>query len=176
MKVKGFVLYKIYYDDDVVYLGRTKQPLKDRIRGHVFSKPMHRKININQVSKIEYAEFKTEADMNLYEVYYINKLKPPLNVDDKTRDELTVIIPDVKFNLFECTLWDKWKSDINGRVGEWECKIERRQRIPEERTLLRNQLSMQKITREEYDERFEALIQEGKELEEYFYPRRRKSI
>ena len=53
---------------------------------------------ISNVSKIEYAEFLSEADMNLYEIYYINLLKPPLNCDDKAKDELTVSLPDVDWN------------------------------------------------------------------------------
>lgn len=44
-------LYKIYYDDVLVYLGRTKQPLQTRLRGHFFKKPMHRVIDIQQVSR-----------------------------------------------------------------------------------------------------------------------------
>ena len=79
-------LYKIYYengtDNVLVYLGRTNQKLKNRLRCHFFKKPIVRVLDLKQVSKIEYAEFYTEADMFLYEIYYINKFKPPLNVDD----------------------------------------------------------------------------------------------
>lgn len=108
----GFTLYKIYYEEALVYLGRTKQPLQDRIRGHVFKKPMHREINISLVSKIEYAEFKTAADMNVYEIYYINELKPPLNRDDKAQDDLTIELPEVEWKLFSTHLWNKWIAKI----------------------------------------------------------------
>ena len=83
MRVQGFLIYRIWYGDCLVYVGRTKQPLQSRIRGHLFNKPMHRTVNIEQVTKIEYAELGSEADMNLYEIYYILRLHPPLNVDDK---------------------------------------------------------------------------------------------
>lgn len=118
MKIQGHILYKIYYGDNLAYLGRTNQPLQNRIRGHLFKKPMHRTIDINQVSKIEYAIFLTEADMNLYEIYLINKLKPILNVDDKVRDELTITLPDVEFKRYDCHLWDKWKEEINIKTDE----------------------------------------------------------
>lgn len=108
----GFILYKIYYKDILVYLGRTKQNLQDRIRGHFFAKPMHKKIDILIVTKVEYAEFETEADMFLYEIYYINKFKPPFNIDDKARDNLTVSLPDIEFNEFDCRLMDKWRNEI----------------------------------------------------------------
>ena len=37
---------------------------------------------------VEYALCETEADMFVYEVYYINRFKPALNKDDKAKDEL----------------------------------------------------------------------------------------
>lgn len=112
-KIQCFVLYRIYYGNTLIYLGRTKQPLQNRIRGHLFKKAMHRSINIDLVTKIEYAVFETEADMNLYEIYFINLWKPPLNIDDKCNDDLTVSLPDVEWKLFETHLWDKWKEEIH---------------------------------------------------------------
>jgi excinuclease UvrABC nuclease subunit len=116
--MKGYILYKIYYGDLLVYLGRTKQDLQQRIRGHFLAKPMHKKIDIFNTSKIEYAEFKTEADMYLYEVYYINKFHPPLNVDDRAKDNLTVELPEVEWNEFKCKLMDKWKSLLSKEDNE----------------------------------------------------------
>lgn len=112
MTKQDFTLYRIYYGETLIYLGRTKQPLQNRIRGHLFKRAMHRSINIDLVTKIEYATFKTEADMNLYEIYFINLWKPPLNIDDKCNDDLTVSLPDVEWKLFETPLWNKWKSEI----------------------------------------------------------------
>ena len=133
--MKKYILYKFFYGNDVVYFGRTAQPLQNRIRGHVFGKPMHRIIDINQVTKIEYTELPTEADMFLYEIYYINKLKPCLNLDDRAYDDLTVALPELKFSLFETKLWDKWKKEINLRHGRELAKrrleIERRIEIAE---------------------------------------------
>ena len=89
---KKHTLYRIYYGDNIVYVGRTNQPLSTRIRGHLLAKPMHRKLSIDLITRIEYAEFESEADMNLYEIYYILLLHPTLNVDDKTRDFPTVFL------------------------------------------------------------------------------------
>ena len=105
-------VYRIYYGDYIVYVGRTNQPLRNRIRGHLFAKPMHRVIDINSVTKVDFHEFQTEADMNLYEIYYILKLHPPLNVDDNTRDNLTVEMPKVEFKEAEFPLWEKWKKQL----------------------------------------------------------------
>lgn len=109
---KKYILYRIYYNSTIAYLGRTNQQLQDRIRGHIFAKPMHKKININLITKIEYAEFKSKADRNVYEIYFINKWKPPLNVDDKEQDELTIQLPDVEWKPFKTLLWDKWKEKL----------------------------------------------------------------
>lgn len=109
---KGFILYRIYYGDHIVYVGRTKQPLQTRIHGHMFAAPMHRSIDIHNVSKIEYAMLPTEADMNLYEIYLINLWKPELNVDDKARYQLTVRLDDLEWFEFIPANWDKWLQQL----------------------------------------------------------------
>ncbi|WP_394910524.1 hypothetical protein [uncultured Robinsoniella sp.] len=112
---QGFILYRIWYKDCLVYLGRTKQPLQARIRGHKFAKPMHRSIDIQNVTKIEYSKFETEADMNLFEIYYINLWKPPLNVDDKARDNLTISLPNSEWCEFTPSNWDEWRKQLDSK-------------------------------------------------------------
>ena len=96
----NFYLYRFYYKNLIVYIGRTKQKLQNRIRGHLFTKPMHRAIDVSQVSKIEYCVLPTQADMFLYEIYFINKYKPILNVDDKANDNLTVTLEEPEWFEF----------------------------------------------------------------------------
>lgn len=119
MKEKKFVLYKIFYSgaasDFVAYLGRTKQPINARLRGHFYKLPMHKLIDIFSVSRIELAECESEADMFLYEIYYINKFKPVLNRDDKAGDDLTITLPELEFRPYECKLLEKWKNDLRPR-------------------------------------------------------------
>ncbi len=107
-----FTLYKIYYGDALAYLGRTRQPLKRRLRGHFFKKRLHKAVDIFRVTRIECAEFATCADMYLYEIYYINRLHPLLNRDDAAEDELTVSLPEVEFREFDCDLMEKWKAEV----------------------------------------------------------------
>ena len=116
-----YLLYKIFYDSPngelIAYLGRTKQPINARLRGHFKQLPMHKKIDILQVSRIEVAECKTEADMFLYEIYYINKFKPVLNRDDKSKEELTLILPELEFRtLHNENLMEKWRKDIRAEI------------------------------------------------------------
>ena len=156
-KVQGYILYRIFYGTDIVYIGRTKQPLQDRIRGHLFAKPMHRTIAIEQVSKIEYAEFQTEADMNLYEIYFILKLHPPLNVDDKTKDYPTVDLPPVEWKVFTTPLWDKWMQQIADKSSEHEKLLRRYRVIPEEIRIVRSARRTGEIDEDTFDERMVAL-------------------
>ena len=159
-----YTLYKIYYGEELVYVGRTKQPLQDRIRGHVFKQRMMRAIDINKVSKIEYTTCNTEADMFFYEIYYINLFHPKLNRDDKAKDELTVRLPEKEFLVFTTPLWDKWKSEINKRDFEDIIYQEKLKQHTEERRLKRRELLTQ-YTNQELDE--DTYWDKLKELEEW---------
>lgn len=112
-----YLLYKVFYKSPegefVAYLGRTKQRINARLRGHFKQLPMHKLIDIFQVSHIETAECKTEADMFLYEIYYINKFKPALNKDDKSKEELTIELPELDFKtLHNEEIMEKWKREM----------------------------------------------------------------
>lgn len=153
----GFTIYKIYYGEELVYVGRTMQPLQNRIRGHLFKKPMYRAIDINLVSKIEYALCKSEADMFLYEVYYINMEKPPLNVDDKAYDGLTVRLPELEWQTFVAKLWEKWKIELSQIEAEEKAEQERQLRRSRAIRELRQKYREGKISEEEYDDGLIAL-------------------
>lgn len=139
----SYTLYKIYYDTELIYLGRTTMKLQDRLRGHFFKKPMMREIDINQVTKIEYAEFETEADMFVYEIFLINKLRPPLNKDDKANDDLTIELPEVEFKPYFCVLLKKWKHQIYLKDIEDKNKREEKNRLAE---IFREQKKIKRAT------------------------------
>ncbi len=50
--------------------------------------------------------------MYIYELYYINKYKPPLNEDSKADDEVTIELPDLEWYEFSYHMLDQWKCDI----------------------------------------------------------------
>ena len=129
-----FTLYKIYYGDDLVYLGRTRQPVNTRLRGHFFKKKFHKVLDIFSVTKIETAETESCADMYLYEIYYINKLHPSLNLNDAAADCLTVSLPELTFTEYHCHLFDKWKGEYLLKQAEYEEKKRlRREKMAEKR-------------------------------------------
>lgn len=164
-KIQGFILYRIFYGSELVYIGRTKQPLQDRLRGHFFQKPMHRTISIGMVSSIQYAEFTTEADMNLYEIYFILTQHPPLNVDDKTRDYPTVTLPDVVWKDWSAPIFEKWKAEVAEREAGAEKRRLRHRQVIEEIRVVRGLFRAGEITEDEKYDRLEALRAEQEDLE-----------
>lgn len=161
---KHHYLYRIYYGDTLVYVGRTNQHLSDRIRGHVFKKPMQRLLQIDQISKIEYAELPTEADMFLYEIYYINLLHPPLNRDDRAHDKLTVSLPDLDFTEYLPPRWDQWKQKIAQMDEDIVLQAKRRaemfEEIQQKKIELRRQIKAGEISRDKFEEQLWLLSNE----------------
>lgn len=164
-------LYRIYYGDIIVYVGRTNQPLSTRIRGHLFKRPMYRTLNINQISKIEYVEFKSEADMNLYEIYYINLLKPALNCDDKVKDELTVKLPEVEWSEAHFKLWDKWKQEIKQQDSNFQDLRQRLMDIEEEKRILRSSRKLEQISEDEFYNKMDLYLEEQADINQKLYPK-----
>lgn len=169
MKEQKYIVYRIYYGDCLAYVGRTKQPLQNRIRGHLFHKPMHRTIDIERVTKIEYAEFNSEADMNLYEIYFILKLHPPLNVDDKARDDLSVSLPEVEWREFATHLWKGWRQEIRRQDSEIDRLRKRFCEIPQEMAILRGLRRTGEVTEFEFGEKLDALVKESDAVRKALY-------
>jgi len=133
------IVYRIWYPRKVTagdeypyyiaYIGRTRQNLTARLRGHVFGKPMHKPVEIDTCTKIDYTQHETVADMYVHEVILINHFKPPLKAEDKADDEITVI-PWAPYEWRNGTLiyqwqegevgfhWKEWKNDK--LVAKWQ--------------------------------------------------------
>lgn len=162
--MKKHIVYRVFYGDQIVYVGRTNQPLTSRIRGHLLAKPMHRKFAIDLISKIDYAEFETEADMNLYEIFYILIYHPPLNVDDKTRDFPTVHLPDVVFHEANFPRWDAWREEIHSQDSQRKLRSQRIREIEQSIHILRSSRRMSEIDEDEYYAKKEILEAELESL------------
>lgn len=104
MKQQTFLIYRIYNANGIFYVGRTSQPLKTRMRQHMAyanngCEIPH--IDPKDVKRIEFAICASEADMYLYEIYYINKFHPQMNIDTKASDFLTVQLPELKWHGYQ---------------------------------------------------------------------------
>lgn len=162
--MKNYIVYKIYYGNTVAYVGKTDRTIQERTREHLFEKPLNRIFDINFVTKVEYHNFDSEADMNLYEIYYINLLKPALNCDDKVKDELTVKLPEVEWKEAYFKLWNKWKKEISEKDNEIENCYQRIKDIEEEKTILRGLKRIGQISENEFWNKMDLYNQEQDEI------------
>ncbi len=97
--------------ENVIYVGKSKQDLQQRFKGH-----QHLPENCySMVEKIEYIECPTEADMSIKEIYYINKYRNnpiSFNLQDVT-DLPTTISFDDKWEMYSYALPPHFCNSIN---------------------------------------------------------------
>ena len=83
-------VYVMYDKNDVaLYVGKTKD-IKRRVYQHFNTDVESWK---SDVSKIKYLNCITEVDMNIYEIYLINKLSPKYNKSLVFSDDTNLILP-----------------------------------------------------------------------------------
>lgn len=153
---KQFCLYRIYSDHCLLYIGHTTHPLKEALHEHFFKEPGSRGICLECVTRIEYACFATEADLNIMSAYYINQLKPALNQKDKAMDRVTFRLPDAVFQAYTDSCIDDWREQI-GKLNvhdEERCKL-RLQLEKEHQSKLCEIFSAPLLTREDKERLYE---------------------
>lgn len=69
----GYFIYKYVKDSEIIYIGKTKRPLNERINEH--------KKDLPDGCRIYYFECSSESDMNIVELFLIDKYKPVCNKD-----------------------------------------------------------------------------------------------
>jgi hypothetical protein len=89
-----YFVYKLYSNDDLIYVGKTNDT-HIRISNHLSQQPWSEKI-----SHIEFAKCNSKIDMDIYELYYINKLKPKYNKASVSKDSPTFNIDALNFKRF----------------------------------------------------------------------------
>lgn len=132
-------------EDEIIYVGRTSQGVKKRMKEHFNSHGHLDPVCYKNVHKINYCTFQTSAETKIYEIYLINKYKPIYNTADKEHKNLKIDI-DIS-NL-------KW-IDLEF-VSEEEKTLEEKDNTI---SMLRNNLHQEQIKRSEYQ-------RENKQLEE----------
>lgn len=101
---------------NIIYVGKSKQELEQRFRRH-----SHLPSDCyDLVYQIEYIECKTESDMSIKEIYYINKYKNNehyyFNVLDLTELPKSVDFND-KWKKYKGPLGENFKNSINFKKG-----------------------------------------------------------
>lgn len=75
---------------EVVYVGKTRQPLEDRIHRHFGSGGHLQKAQLATVTKVEFLELKSRVEMDIVELYYINLWRPIFNTQAKYEEEFSL--------------------------------------------------------------------------------------
>lgn len=157
---KQYIIYKVYYGDILAYIGQTAQQINRRLHKHFFAASHIRKIDPRAVTKVEVAVCLTRADMNVYEKYYIELLKPPLNSLEKDTDLLTIRLPDLDFCAVDIPLMDKWRA----KIAEKENEESLQKKANHERFIALQELKRKRrcgeISEDEYDIMRDALFNE----------------
>lgn len=87
-------IYKMSDDEgNILYIGKTSQ-LDYRLYAHFYKNPDEWK---SYVTKVEVCEFDSEADMHVYEMYLVTKYDPIFNRHARTKDKLSISLPDITF-------------------------------------------------------------------------------
>lgn len=108
--MKQNIIYKIYMGRKCVYIGVTNGDLTATLRVHFFGE--ENALDLERVSKVEYAVLPSLADCFVYKTYLVNSLKPIYNKSDRARDTLSenIILPELNFNEYSNPIIEKWKK------------------------------------------------------------------
>ena len=115
--------YFIYDNNEsLVYIGKSTSDLLTRACVSSVQRVL------GDFSKIELLEFSTKAETNIFEIYYISKLKPKFNSESNTKDILPFDIPDnfgiIYFDELEKIL--NFKEELKGvRINDEEIDLTR---------------------------------------------------
>lgn len=91
-----YYIYKfLNKNNQLIYIGKTIE-VKRRYFQHLHEGGWKK----SEISKILYAECLSKSDMNIYEYYYINKLKPLYNKSLVNIDMPTIILPELEFKPY----------------------------------------------------------------------------
>jgi hypothetical protein len=89
-----YVYRFINENSKIIYVGKTKRIIKQRLDEHFSTSGHLPKECYSQVKKIEYIEILSKVDMDIKELYYINKWIPIYNDKDKYEEEFSIVIDE----------------------------------------------------------------------------------
>lgn len=95
MKKTYYIYRYLNKEKEVIYVGLTSRPVEKRIKEHEIESLQ------NETFCIEYAEVATKADMQQYEIFYINKYQPRFNIRSLDEEGTTLALPELTFKPFK---------------------------------------------------------------------------
>lgn len=88
-----YFIYKFYNEGTLLYVGKTIN-IYSRFNSHKNSKDW-----FSEITHIHIGKCNNKIDMDIYELYYINKLKPKYNISSFTEYYPTFNIVDIDFEI-----------------------------------------------------------------------------
>lgn len=138
----------------IIYVGKT-QNINNRQSQHFGSTGHLPHECYAEVEKIEYIKSPTKIDMDIKELYYINKWKPKYNIINKQKEELSLLIDEsediwIVFN----TKAEKYKQLINLNGEKFTFEVPIKQELFSKR-LVANVTPSQKAFVQQISKKFE---------------------
>jgi hypothetical protein len=109
-------VYRLYnIDKDLIYIGKS----------YSLGQRLISSASIQSAIYYDYAVANNKADADIYEIYYISRLKPINNVANNTNDIPSFILKELEFApikpLFDLDIdLDKYKFKYNRDMSKWE--------------------------------------------------------
>jgi integrase len=98
-------IYRLYdKNKKILYVGKTINNINSRIRSHFTNHKGYKRLNQLWRRKIKYFDYtivENEAELGIYEIYLINKLKPEYNLKDKWKGSINFRLPKLQFEDME---------------------------------------------------------------------------
>lgn len=109
-----FYIYRFTDEDDnIIYVGKTNN-IKNRMSQHFGGAGHLPKACYDNVEKVEFAIMRSKIDMDIMEIYFINKWKPIFNSQNKRPEDIELIVTmNVKWMLLELGNKDIFKTFLD---------------------------------------------------------------
>jgi hypothetical protein len=87
--------------NEIIYVGKTKN-IETRINRQHFTINGHLPQDCyDDTLKVEYAILNSKVEMDIYELYYINKCLPKYNVSDKCEEDFNLCLPELNWQTYK---------------------------------------------------------------------------
>jgi hypothetical protein len=95
-KIMGNYIYELLNkNNEIIYIGKTKN-INKRLKGHIQDKKW-----FDEIDKILYTDCISKTDMDIYEIYYINKYNPCYNTQSAYGCMFSQKLKELEFVEFE---------------------------------------------------------------------------
>lgn len=106
--MSSYMIYRYVYNDQTIYVGKTKRKLSIRIYEHSKEDKF---LPYLDECKIEYFDAGNRQSMDIYEKYLINEMSPILNVADKENAYFNFALPYIEWIPYEMYRYYKNEPD-----------------------------------------------------------------